>query len=265
MDKPKTENLYRDEISLLATEEVSEYIKLNLRKIISHREQFDIPVIGIAGTEGKTTTKRMLMAILGDDGTVLETAPNCSTAWGVTSTLLKLNQRHRAAILELGIVNPQQFKLAVEVAKPTIGVVTNIGEAHLASQGDKYLIADAKLELIQGLDSQGVAILNLDDDLVAGMARFSPSQRVVKFGFNKNAHFFASNIHYLGPEGIAFDVNDYYRLHLPIYGSTAIYNALTAIAVARVLGIEFADIKRGLENNFSVMSHSGNPDRRRWF
>ncbi|HQU70992.1 MAG TPA: UDP-N-acetylmuramoyl-tripeptide--D-alanyl-D-alanine ligase [Calditrichia bacterium] len=258
MEKSKPENLYRDEISLLANEEISEYIRLNLRKIISHREKFDIPVIGIAGTEGKTTTKRMLMAILGGDKAVLETAPNCSTAWGVTSTLLKMNAGHRAAILEMGIANPQQFKLAVEVARPTIGVITNIGEAHLASQGDKYIIADAKLELVQGLDKDGVAVLNIDDDLVAGMARFSPTPRVLKFGFNKNAHFFASNIRYLGPDGIAFDVNDFYRLHLPIYGSTAIYNALTAIAVARVLGISFEDIRLGLEKNFSLISHSGN-------
>lgn len=263
MDSKKTENLYSDEISLLSNKELEDYIRLNLRKISVHRRKFEIPVIGIAGAEGKTTTKRMLSAILRGDDNILETPPNCSTTSGVTSTLLKLNESHKYAILELGIVNPKQFELAVEVAEPNIAVITNIGEAHLATLGDKYLIADAKIELIRNLPEDGFAVLNIDDDLVSALGAHSPTPYIIKFGLNQNAHFFASKIEYLGPDGIVFYVNDFYRFHLPIYSTTSIYNALTAISVARVLGVEFEDIQKGLQERFSLIGNRGNLIRKK--
>ncbi len=258
MSSKSLEHLYLDEISLLSNKEFEDYIRLNLRKIRVHRRQFDIPVIGIAGSEGKTTAKRMLSAILSDRHPILETPPDCSTTSGVTSTLLKLNETHKYAVLELGIVESSQFEWAVRVAEPNVAVVTNIGEAHLASLGDKYLIADAKVELVRRLPEDGIAILNIDDDLVSGMGKFSPSSKILKFGLNKNAHFFANKIEYLGPNGIVFYVNGFYDFHLPIYGSTSIYNALAAISVARILGFEFEEIKHALEKNFSLLEHRGN-------
>jgi len=257
-DRKSPEKLYFDEISLDTHEELSDYILLNLRKILDHRRQFNIPIIGIAGTEGKSTTKRMLATILSRFGNVLETPLDCSTASAVTATLLKLNKSHQYAILELGIINPQQFELAVSVAEPNIGIVTNIGEAHLASQGDKYLIADAKVELVRNLPEDGFAILNMDDDLVSAMDKFSHTRRIIKFGLNTNAHFYASNIRYLGPAGIEFLLNDFYRFHLHVYSSAFIYNALAAISAARVLGIEFSSIREVLEEKFNVLEHRGN-------
>lgn len=258
MSDKRIENKYQDEISLLPQEAAADYIRLNLRKIQSHRRKFDIPVICIAGSEGKTSTKRMLSAILKDKFNLLETPPNCSTASGVTSTLLRLKSEHQVALLELGIINSEQFRLAVEISEPTIGLITNIGESHLASQGDKYIIADAKVELVRNLPKDGFAILNIDDDLVSGMAAYSNTRRVIKFGLNQNAQFFAGNIEYLGPGGVAFDVNGFYRFHLPIYSSTSIYNALAAISIARVLGVDFEEIRRGLEREFSLREHTGN-------
>lgn len=258
LNSKKPEQIYSDEISLLAREGVEEYVRLNLRKIISHRKCFKIPVIAIAGSEGKTTTIQMLLAILEPFYNVLRTPPNCSTDSGVTATLLKLNKTHDIVLLEFGIVNPDQFRRAVWVAEPNISVITNIGESHLASMEDKYLIADVKLELLKKLPEDGFAILNIDDDLVTAMAKYTPTAHVIKFGLNKNAHFFANNIRYLGPEGIRFYVNDFYELHMPIYNSAFIYNALTAVSVARVLGMEFSDILQGLEKNFKLLNHRGN-------
>ncbi len=258
MRKENSKNLYSDEISLLAEEGSEDYVQLNLRRIQAQRLKFDIPVIGIAGAEGKTTTKRMLSAILSKSNNILETPPNCSSTSGVTETLLKLDKSHKLAILELGIVEPEQFIKAVKVSRPNIAVVTNIGEAHLASMGDKFLIADVKTELVRKLPKDGCAILNIDDDLVSALANFSPTPRVIKFGLNPNAHFYANKIQYLGPEGIVFYVNSYYPFHLPIFSSTSIYNALTAISVARYLGVDFADIQFGLEHKFSLLPHRGN-------
>ncbi|MGH1366043.1 MAG: Mur ligase family protein [Calditrichia bacterium] len=260
MNSKRTEQLYLDEISLLAQDEEAfeAYVRLNLRKIKKHRRKFNIPVVGISGTEGKTITKRMISAIFGEQRAILETPPDCSTASGVTSTLLRLSAEHELAMLELGIVNPEQFKNVVRIAEPTIGVVTNIGESHLANLGDKYTIADAKEELVRYLPRSGYAVLNIDDDLVTALSRFAPESRVVKFGLNQSAHFYASAIDYLGPDGIAFKVNDFYHFHMPIYSSSAVYNALTAIAVARLMGLPFEQIQQGLQERFSLYSRKGN-------
>ncbi len=258
MNKFDIDKLYSEEISLITSPEFSDYIEVNLRKVKEFRKNFEIPIIGITGTEGKTTTKRMLSSILVQRGPVLETPLDCTSASVVTSTLLKLNHSYNYAVVELGIINRNQFKLAVEIAQPNAGIVTNIGEAHLPGVGDKYIIADAKVDLIRNLPPDGFAILNIDDELVSGMEAFCPSQRVIKYGLNAKAHFGASKLKYLGPEGMEFFVNNYYKFRLPIYSSTSVSNALAAIATARALGFEFEEIISGLEKNFEMLSGRGN-------
>ncbi len=258
MNKKDLERLYSEEISLLTPPEHSEYVEINLRKIKEYRRNFDIPVIGIAGADGKSTTKGMISAILSQRGPVLETPLDCDSASVVSSTLLQLQKNHKYSLIELGIINRQQFELAVALAQPSVGVITNIGEAQLAKLGDKHLIADAKLELIRQLNQDGYAILNIDDELVSGMETFSGTPRIIKFGFNKAAHFYATDINFLGPEGIEFTVNDYYKFVLPVYSSTAVSNALAAIATARALNFEFDEISDGLKKNFKLISGRGN-------
>ncbi len=254
----KFQQKYSDEFSLISDKNTLDYIRLNIKRIRSHRRQFDIPVIAIAGAEGKSTTKRMLASILSAHMHILETPPNCSTANGITTTLLELDSSYDAVVLEMGIVDNQQFSLAIEAAEPNIAAVTNIGEAHLATLGDKFLIADAKTELIKSLPEDGIAVLNMDDDLVSALSTFSPTRRIIKFGLNSNAQFYANAIEYLGPEGIRFCINGYYAVHMPIYSSTSIYNALTATAIARALGIDFEDIIDALSNRFTMLQHRGN-------
>jgi UDP-N-acetylmuramoyl-tripeptide--D-alanyl-D-alanine ligase len=256
--KKDTESLYSEEITLLSSPEHRDYVLLNLRKIREFRSNFNIPVVGIAGAEGKTTTKGMLSAILQQRGPLLETPLDCDSASVVTSTLLKLNEQHRYALLEMGIINREQFKLAVEISQPTLGIVTNIGEARIPLVGDKFIIADAKVELVRQLDPNGFAILNIDDELVSGMDAFSPTQRVIKYGFNTNAHFCASDLKYLGPDGLEFTLNNYYKFRLPIHNSAMVSNALAAISAARVLNFEFDEIKKGLEENYRILPGRGN-------
>ncbi|NOQ98292.1 MAG: hypothetical protein GQ561_09020 [Calditrichae bacterium] len=258
MNSKNLEKLYADEISLLTPPEYSDYVNLNLKKIRDFRRNFNIPIIGVAGTEGKSTTKRMLSAILSQRGPVLETPLDCDSASVVTSTLLQLEKQYQYGLLELGIINHQQFKLAVDVAEPNIGVITNIGEAHLARMGDKYKIADAKVELVRHLNPQDFAVLNIDDELVSGMESFAKTQRIIKFGFNQAAHFYATDIDFLGPDGVEFTLNNYYKFNLPIYGSTAVSNALAAIATARILNFEFEEIIEGLKKNFKLIPGRGN-------
>jgi UDP-N-acetylmuramoyl-tripeptide--D-alanyl-D-alanine ligase len=222
------------------------------------RKSFNIPVIGITGSEGKTTTKRMLSSILSQRGLVLETPLDSLSTSTVTSTLLQLNDQYNYVILELGIDNQEQLKKAIEISNPTTGIVTNVGESSLIDLSDKYHLADAKVELVRKLPSNGFALLNIDDEFVSGMEAFCSTQRIIKFGLNAKAHFGASNLIYLGPEGMEFTVNDYYTFHLPIYGSTSVSNALAAIATARVLNFEFEEIKAALERNFELLPGRGN-------
>lgn len=258
MIKKNLDKLYSEEISPATSPEYAEYVHLNLRKIKEFRKNFQIPVIGVAGADGKTTTKGMLSAILSQRGKILQTPLDCDSASIVSSTLLKLNNDYSYCLIELGIFNQEQFKLAVEMAQPDIGIVTNIGEAHLAKLGDKYLIANANVELIRHLNTDGYAVLNIDDELVSEMENFAGTQRILKFGFNNAAHFHATDIQYLGPDGMMFLVNNYYKFHLPIYSSTSVSNALAAIAAARILNFEFDEIQSGLKNHFKMIPGRGN-------
>lgn len=251
------DKLYSEEISLNTSPEYAEYVQLNLKKIREFRKNFSLPVIGIAGADGKTTTKGMLSAILSQRGAVLETPLDCNSASIVSSTLLQLNEKYKYAIIELGIINREQFRLTVELSQPNIGIVTNIGEAQLARLGDKYLFANANVELIRKLDPDGFAILNIDDELVSNMEIYSSTPRIIKFGFNNAAHFHATDLKYLGPEGMEFCVNNYYKFHLPIYSSTSVSNALAAIAAARILNFEFDEIGVGLKEHFEMFPGRG--------
>ncbi|UCF65137.1 MAG: hypothetical protein JSW33_04695 [bacterium] len=258
MDGKNLDKLYAEEFSLMMSPEHSDYIKLNLKKIREYRRSYNIPVIGIAGSEGKSTTKGMLSAILSQRGPLLETPLDCDSATTVTTTLLQLEKSHRYALIELGIINHEQFKLAVEVTEPNIGIITNIGEAQHTRMGDRYLLADAKADLIRHMSAEDFAILNIDDDLVSGMESLASTQRVIKYGFNQAAHFYATDINFLGPDGVEFTLNNYYKFKLPVFSSTAISNALAAIATARVLNFEFEEIMEGLKDDFKLIPGRGN-------
>lgn len=258
MTRRNLDKIYSEEISLDALPEFAEYVELNLKKIKEFRQNFQLPVIGIAGAEGKTTTKGMLAAILAQRGKVLETPLDCNSASTVSSTLLQLGDDYTHCIIELGIINQKQFNLAVEISNPDIGVMTNIGEAQSDRFGNKHLIAETNVELMRQLKPDGFAVLNIDDELVSGMESFAATERIIKYGFNQSAHFFANNIKYLGPDGIEFVVNNYYKFHLPIYSATSVSNALAAIATARILGLDFEEILLGLKEHFNLVPGRGN-------
>jgi UDP-N-acetylmuramoyl-tripeptide--D-alanyl-D-alanine ligase len=101
-------------------------------------------------------------------------------------------------------------------------------------------------------------VLNIDDDLVSGMESFAQTQRIIKFGFNQAAHFYATEINFLGPDGVEFTLNNNYKFNLPVYSSTAVSNALAAIATARILDFEFEEIIEGLKKNFKLIPGRGN-------
>lgn len=257
-DLSKLIELYGTEISTDLSPDVYDYVLLNLKRIKNHRLKFDIPVIGIAGKHGKTITKRMLTSVLSEKGKILETPLFSRTATNVTSTLIKLNENYDYVLLEFGIQHEQQFKLAAEIAQPNLVVFTNIGETNYAYLGDRVLVSEIKAELIKNLPPDGVAVLNFDDDLCNMLEKYAQTPNVIKFGLNPNSHFHASDLKYLGPEGIKFKLNSLFDVHLPVFSISEIYNALAAIATTRGLGIDIEESLSLLEKNFVIPPGRGN-------
>jgi UDP-N-acetylmuramoyl-tripeptide--D-alanyl-D-alanine ligase len=147
-----------------------------------HRSRFDIPLVAVTGSNGKTTTKEMVASVMGQRWRVLKTESNFNNRIGVPHTLLRLTGRHEAAVIEMGVDNIGQTTRLCEIARPTIGVITNIGPDHLEFFGSMEGSAQAKAELLDLLPPDGTAILNADDpyfDYLAARARC----RVVSWGY----------------------------------------------------------------------------------
>lgn len=245
-DLNKLDHLYGAQLSTVFDPDTDQLIRINLEKIRQKRRNFNLPVIGITGSNGKTITKSMLSQIISPLGPVLETPYNCQTSYTVTSTVRKLHKHHKHALIEFGISAQDKIERAIRVAMPNIGLVTNVGDAHLAYLKNRINIASAKSELVKNLPTDGYAILNKDDELASEMAKISPTQNIVRFGLSRQADFFASNIENLGPKGTKFTVNHTFDVKMNIYSISDIYNALGAISAARVLGVDFDDIFKRL-------------------
>ena len=212
------------------------------------RQRFSLPVIGITGSNGKTTTKEMLAAILAQTGPGLKTAGNLNNLIGLPQMLFRLQPEHCWAVLEMGMSEPGEIDRLAQIAAPGVGVVLNAFPAHLESMGSVENVARAKGELLLRLPDNGCAVYNADDPLVARLPSPPGVQRRA-FGLT-GGDVRATAIENLGTDGQRF------RLHLPAgectihlraFGSHNIHNALAAAAAAHGLGLAPAVIRAGLE------------------
>lgn len=213
-----------------------------------HRQGFAIPVVGVTGSNGKTTVKEMLAAILFLTGPGLKTTGNLNNLIGLPRMLLELNDGHRWAVLEMGMSEPGEIDRLAEMAAPLVGVITNAFPAHLASMGSVEAVAEAKGELFLRLPAGGCAVYNADDPLISRLPQPSGVRRL-SFGLN-GADVSACEIENQGRHGQAFIL----RIHgerLPVrlkaLGRHNVANALAAAAVAAALDIPPAVIRSGLE------------------
>jgi len=201
-------------------------------------------IAGVTGSVGKTTTKEILAALLGSKLRVLKSEGNFNNAYGLPLTLLRLEETHEAAVLEMGMSRRYELKELASIARPDVGVVTRVAPAHLEFFESVEEIALAKRELIEGLNGhQSTAVLNADDPRVAAFGAFAPG-RVVTYGIAKPAFFTAENIEDRGALGSSFDYvspEGRVRLELSVPGRHAIANALGALAAASVWDIGAAE------------------------
>jgi UDP-N-acetylmuramoyl-tripeptide--D-alanyl-D-alanine ligase len=222
-----------------------------------HREKFAIPVVGITGSNGKTTTKEMLAGILKQKGPVHKNEGNLNNHIGVPLTLLKLDRRHRSSVVEMGMSATGEIDTLARLVSPDVGVITNIGPAHLEFLGTMDMVAQAKAELLSNLKSDGTAVLNADDRYFTTL-RNKCSGRVLSFGIEDEADVRAFDIRQgkdftdmtIGADGSTV------KVRLPAIGRHNIYNALAAAAGAEAVGMSLDAVKYGLEDFSPVAMRS---------
>jgi len=213
-----------------------------------YRRRFAIPVVGITGSNGKTTTKEMTASVLSGLGEIVATEKNFNNEIGLPKTLFRIERRHAAAVVEMGMRGLGEIARLAEIASPTVGVVTNVGPVHVGRLGSVERVADAKGELIRALPATGTAVLNADDPRVAAMARAARA-RVVTYGIEGDAEVRAGKIESLGLSGSTFTLvwpgaRAVVRLAIP--GRHHVYNALAAAAVGMALGLGIDAVAAGL-------------------
>ncbi len=212
------------------------------------RRRYILPVVGITGSNGKTTTKEMLAGILTYTGPGLKTTGNLNNLIGLPQMLFQLQDTHRWAVLEMGMSEPGEIDRLAEIAAPSVGIITNAFPAHLASMGSVEAVAKAKGELFLRLPVGGFAIYNADDLRIAACPVANGVQRL-SFGLH-GAEVSATEIKSLGNQGQSFTLRLPGR-ELPVtlraFGRHNIYNALAAAAAAFALGVKPQLIREGLE------------------
>lgn len=212
-----------------------------------YRTKFPIPLVGITGSVGKTTTKDMVAAVLGMKYNVLKTEGNLNSREGMPMTLLRLNRSHEIAVIEMGMSQAGEIDYLASVAKPDVAVITNIGDAHIENLGSRENILKAKCEMLDHLKPGGVVVLNADDELLAGLQGKIPFKTVL-YGGGETADYRAVDIK---PEGnsilcTAVTPQGKYDLEIPALGQHMIYPATTAAAVGEHFGLTPEQIREGI-------------------
>jgi UDP-N-acetylmuramoyl-tripeptide--D-alanyl-D-alanine ligase len=213
-----------------------------------HRNRCQAGVIAVTGSNGKTSTRRMTAAVLSRRFRVLEADRNLNNQIGVPLTLFRLAPEHDWAVLELGTNMPGEIARLAHICTPEIGVITNIGPAHLERLGSLEGVLTEKSALLSGLRAGGRAVLNADDPRLRRLAEgFGP--QAVLFGLSAEAAVRAAGVQDT-EAGIDFELmlpTERVRIHLAAHGRFMVQNALAAAAVGHLLGLSGAEIAAGLE------------------
>jgi UDP-N-acetylmuramoyl-tripeptide--D-alanyl-D-alanine ligase len=221
------------------------------------RATFDIPVVGVAGSNGKTTAKEMTAAILGQRGPCMATRGNFNNHIGVPLTLMRLAPEHRSAVVEMGANRIGDVAELVALARPTVGLITNAGAEHLEGFGDLDGVAKGEGEMVAGLDPAATAIINADDSYAGYWRNVTRAGRIASFGVRAAADgsvadFTATDVR-MGIEGGVFATR--FTLRCPLGeraillqagGEHNVQNALAAAAAATAAGASLEDVAAGL-------------------
>ncbi|MDO8465473.1 MAG: UDP-N-acetylmuramoyl-tripeptide--D-alanyl-D-alanine ligase [Gallionella sp.] len=221
------------------------------------RKQFDIPLVAITGSNGKTTVKEMLAGILraaaGSDNAVLSTQGNFNNDIGMPLTLLQLNAQHRYAVIEMGMNHPGEIDYLTHIACPDVGLITNASGAHLAGLGSVEAVAQAKGEIFAGLKSHGAAVINADDDYASLWRKLAGSHTLLEFGLDGMTRCAQADVSgQWQPQGTGLHLDvqtpsGNFSADLQVPGAHNARNALAATAAAVALNVPLEIVAVGLE------------------
>jgi len=215
------------------------------------RVQSDVRVIGITGSVGKSTTKELVADVLSRRYKTVRSPGNLNNEIGLPLSILRLTEAHERAVLEMGFYVPGEIGLLCDIAKPQIGVVTNISHVHLERAGSMDAIVRGKGELVEALPPapEGVAILNYDEPLVRELAERTDA-RVFYYGISPEADLWASDVEGLGLEGLRCAIHhgeEVIHCRVPLLGRHSVHTILRAASVGVVEGLSWAEIIGGLQ------------------
>lgn len=214
-----------------------------------YRDLFDIPYIGITGSVGKTTTKDLIASVVSQKYDTLWTDGNYNNEVGVPLTIFRIEEHHQAAVIEMGMNHFGELDRIAAAVRPNIGVISNVGVAHIGFLGSREGILQAKCEMLAHLEKDGVAILNGDNDMLQTLEGKLP-HTVKWFGVENKRDFYADEIEVVGLEQTKCTLHTpigAVSVTIPVPGEHMVLNALSAAAVGVELGLSLAEIKAGID------------------
>lgn len=213
------------------------------------RSLYDIPVVAVTGSVGKTSTKDILASVISKKYKVLKTEGNLNNQIGLPLTILKLKD-HEALVVEMGMSCLGEISTLTNIAKPKICVITNVGTSHIGNLGSRENILKAKLEILEGMSKEGTLVINNDNDMLNTWNKTNPPYNVVTFGINNISNIYANNIDLqeYSSNFIANINQEKLNVTVPVGGEHFVYNGLCAIAVGDLLNIPHNDILEGIKS-----------------
>lgn len=221
------------------------------------REQFELRVIGITGSVGKSTTKELTTEVLQTRFRTISSPGNLNNEIGLPLSMLQITEGCETAVLEMGFYVPGEISLLCDIAKPQVGVITNVSQVHMERAGSLEAIVAGKTELVSCLPSapEGIAILNFDEQLVRGMSDQTRA-RVFYYGLTPAADLWASDIEGMGLDGVRFVFHyqdEEIHVRVPLLGRHSVHTALRAAAVGLLEGLSWQEIVSGLQRSRSQL------------
>ncbi len=217
-------------------------------------EHLNVPIVGVVGSNGKTTTKELIAQLLSQRLSTHATKGNQNTELGLSLTVLNAPEDTEMLVLEMGATAPGDVKRLCQIAQPQIGVLTSIGEEHTATLGTLREILETETELLEALPPQGLAIINGDNPEILDVARRKARCRLMTFGFAPHNDFVAEDAK-ISRAGTRFYIKSpewQNEMSISLLGRPAVLAALAATAVAQHFGLSFAEMRRGLTGAHSL-------------
>ena len=215
------------------------------------RNMYNIPVVGITGSVGKTSTKDIIASVMSKKFNVLKTLGNYNNQIGLPLTILRLKDEN-AMVIEMGMNQLREISNLTKIAKPTVAVITNVGTAHIGNLGSRENILKAKLEILEGLEENGILVINNDNDMLNKWNRENKNKsfKVITFGMENKSDIMPYDVQ-LSENGSTYKIDiegKTYNVNISVGGNHFVLNSLCAIAIGRIFNIKMEDILDGIAN-----------------